>query len=134
MRQCCFTVEDKVGRTGHINAVIALAPFDLQRTTIHQNGALAPSLANNSGCNSRSAGPRTTSLSDAAATFPDARPDATVRQNLRKLYVAALWKGRVPLQPSSGLTHLVHIVSEDNEVRIAHRDKRPLVHFPRGDI
>ena len=111
--------------------VIGLAPLDAQYTAIHHDIRLAASLSRQCRSNSGSTGSCTTSLCNATTPLPNASANGGVvslsfvcgfpADNLRKLNITTLWESWVPLQCSSCLAHLIHIVGKDNIVRIAHR-------------
>lgn len=122
-----FSVENKLGRPRHVDMIVT-APLDVKRPAVHHNAARTTRPVRQTSGNSRSTGPCAASLGDAAATLPDARPDASVRHHLCKLDIAALREGRVILKDASRLAHLVNIISEDDIVRIAHRDENTLIH------
>ena len=111
MGQCCFTVEDEFGRTGHIDVFIAGAPFDLQRAAIHHDLALASCAfikTCSNGCGTCS---RTASLRNAAASFPDTGADSSVSLYTGKLNIATLRKSRMTFQCRTCCPDLIHVVS-----------------------
>ena len=124
-----FSVVDEGGGACHVNVVVSLAPLDGKCAAVHHDRALPSGLACQGGGDRRSTSTRTASLSNAAATFPDASADSPVVLNTGELNVATLRKSRMLFQDPSCLTYLVYIVCKDYVVGVSHRDERTLTHI-----
>ena len=120
LRKFYFTIEDKGGRSRHIDVVVALAPFNVKRATIHHDTALPTRSLCEAGCYSRGTGTCATGHRDTATPFPDAGADTAVGLDACKLDVATLGKGRVKLKDAPSLAHLVDVIRKDDVVGVPH--------------
>ena len=118
-----LAIKDEGGWACHIDMAIGLAPFNVQRATIHHDIGLARGTLRNGGRYSGGASTCATGQGDAAATLPYTGANGAVGQHLRKLDVAALRKGRIVFKrfAIASYVEVFNVVGEDHEMRVTHR-------------